>query len=64
VPSVAAPSLLGSKQFAADLLYSDGPWGLGFEWLRAITRYTADPTGNTTAETVGEQLSVSAIFRF
>lgn len=63
-PSAAAPSLLGSRQFATDLLYNAGSWGLGFEWLRAITRYTADPAGRGTAETGGAQWSVSALFRF
>lgn len=63
-PSAATPSLLGSRQFAADLLYSDGPWGVGLEWLRAVTRYTADPAGRSTAETAGEQWSVSALFHF
>lgn len=62
--SSMAPALLSSRQAAVELMYTDGPWGFGFEWLRAITRSTSDPTGAVTAETGGDQLSMSGIFRF
>lgn len=63
-PSTTVPALLASQQATVELMYTDGPWGWGLEWLRALTRYTSDPSGTVTAETGGQQLSVSGIFRF
>ncbi len=54
--------LLRGQQMALDLLYTNGPYGLGFEYLHAITRSTTTGLDRTT--TVGNQLSVSAIYHF
>jgi hypothetical protein len=63
-PKAATTAYLKNQDAGLDLLYNNGPWGFGFEWLHAITRYTNSPTAATTAATVGDQISASAIFRF
>jgi predicted porin len=54
--------LLKSQQYALDLIYADGPYGLGVEWMHAVLDSTTD--GITTSSTGGNQLSFSAIYRF
>lgn len=63
-PAPGTTAFLRNQQLGADLLYGDGPWGFGFEWLHAITRSTVDPTATAVTSSVGNQLSASAILRF
>ena len=63
-PKAGTTAYLHNQDAGLDLLYNNGPWGFGLEWLHAITRYTTSPTAATTAATVGDQVSASGIFRF
>lgn len=63
-PGGGTTAYLRNQQVAGDLLYADGPWGFGFEWLHAITRYTTVAGGGSSAATVGDQVSASAIYHF
>jgi hypothetical protein len=63
-PKAATTAFIRNQDAGLDLLYNNGAYGFGLEWLHAITRYTNSPTGATDAATVGDQVSASAIFRF
>lgn len=52
---------LRNQNLAADLLYENGPYGLGLEWMHSILK-SAVPTGSEAV--VANQISVSAIFKF
>ncbi|MDE2148568.1 MAG: hypothetical protein KGJ55_01790 [Gammaproteobacteria bacterium] len=53
---------LRNKQVSADLIYTNGPFGFGFEWLHSILHRTA--TGADFETVVGNQASFSAIYHF
>ena len=63
-PAPGNTGFLRNQQAGLDALYSNVPWGFGLEWMHAITRYTVSPTGASSASTVGDQVSASAIFHF
>ena len=54
--------LLKNQQTGLDLLYSNGPYGIGLEWMHAVLRSTT--TGTNTVSTVGNQFSISGIYHF
>ncbi len=60
---VGPSARLKSQQYALDLIYGNGPYGFGFEWMHAILDSTTD-AGATITSTGGNQLSVSAIYHF
>lgn len=53
---------LEGQQSAINLLYNNGPFGLGFEYMHATL--TSTTTGVDRSKTKGNQFSVSAIFHF
>lgn len=59
-----ASGLLKSRQYAADLIFSDGPFGFGVEWLHAILDSTTAATAPAVTTTNGSQISLSAIYKF
>ncbi len=56
--------LLKSQQYAIDLLYGDGPFGVGLEWMHATLDSTTAATAPATTSTSGNQFSLSAIYHF
>lgn len=62
-----ASGFIKSQQWAADLIYTNGPYGFGLEWMHAILDSIATGTttgGTPTTSTGGNQVSVSAIYHF
>ncbi len=55
---------LKNQQYALDLIYGNGPYGLGFEWMHAILDSTTAATAPAITSTGGNQFSVSAIYHF
>lgn len=53
---------LKNRQAVLSVLYNNGPYGFGLEWLHDVLDYTR--TGTDRASTSGNQLSLSAIYRF
>lgn len=51
-----------NQNVAADLMYENGPYGFGLEWMHSILKDSYK--GGATEATVANQLSVSAIFHF
>ncbi len=54
----AGGTRLENTLVSAEVIYDLGPYGMGFEWTQAKTKY---PGGN---EVSGDQLAISAIYRF
>ena len=55
---------LKSQQYALDLIYGNGPYGFGFEWMHAILDSTTAATAPAVTSTGGNQFSMSAIYHF
>ncbi len=55
---------LKSQQYTLDLIYGNGPFGLGFEWMHAILDSTTAAAAPAITSTGGNQFSVSAIYHF
>ena len=53
---------LKNRQAAINLQYSNGPYALGLEWLRDTLDTTTD--GSDRTRTSGNQVSVSAMYKF
>jgi hypothetical protein len=53
---------LKNRQAAVSVLYSNGPYGIGLEWLHDVLDYTN--TGLDRNSVSGNQLSLSAIYHF
>ncbi|MHB1616229.1 MAG: hypothetical protein ACYCUX_03040 [Metallibacterium sp.] len=53
---------LENRQAVASLLYNDGPYGLGIEWLHDWLNYTT--TGLNRNSISGNQMNFSAIYHF
>ena len=59
-----ASGLLKSRQYAADLIFGDGPFGFGVEWMHASLDSTTAATAPAVTTTSGNQISLSAIYKF
>ncbi len=61
-----ASGRIKTQQWAADLVYTNGPYGFGFEYMHAILDSVSVTNGVVTASngTSGNQFSVSAIYHF
>ncbi|MGH8397202.1 MAG: hypothetical protein ACRETA_03005 [Gammaproteobacteria bacterium] len=62
-----ASGRIRNQQYTADLIYTNGPYGFGFEWLHAIldsATGTIDGITTATNSTNGNQFSASAIYHF
>jgi len=55
---------LKSQQYALDLIYGNGPYGFGLEWMHAILDSTTAATAPAVTSTGGNQFSMSAIYHF
>lgn len=53
---------LKGQQAGLDLIYTDGPFGAGIEWMHAILRETTN--GTNRISNVGNQISISGIYHF
>lgn len=60
--SYGSSGRLKGQQAGLDLLYTNGPFGAGVEWVHAILTTTTNGTDRATA--VGNQLSFSGIYHF
>lgn len=59
-----ASGLLKSQQYALDLIYTSGPFGVGAEWMHASLDSTTAATAPAVTTTSGNQFSLSAIYHF
>jgi hypothetical protein len=54
--------LLEDRQMAANVLYSVGDYSFALEWIRAVLDSTSN--GKNRAQTTGNQVNVSAYYKF